>query len=90
MIKTWISSHSHTQEEFKTLCFIAVDYRIRKLWAFVYVTSKQSYAIDFSSLISSLYAVKNGNRRQNLPSNGLPYSWRTQWCKLQHCTLLYL
>ena len=28
----------------------------------------------FSSLISSLYAVKNGNRRQNLLSNGLSYS----------------
>ena len=28
------------------------------LWAFVYVRLKRSYAIDFSSLISSLYAVR--------------------------------
>ena len=62
----------------------------RKLWAFDYVTSKQSYAIDFSLLISSLYAVKNGTRRQKVPSNGLSYSWRTQWCKLQLCTALHL
>ena len=26
----------------------------------------------------SLYVVKNGNTRQNLPSNGFPYSWQTQ------------
>ena len=30
----------------------------------------------FSSLISSLYVVKKGGRRQNLLRNGLPYSWR--------------
>ena len=90
MIKTWISCYSPTEEEFKTLCFVAVDKRIRKLWAFVYITSKRLYAIDFSSLISSLYAVKNGTRRQNVPSNGRPYSWRTQWYKLQLCTALCL
>ena len=44
----------------------------------------------FSSLISSLYAVMNGNRRKNLPGNGLPYSWRTQWCKLKLCIALYV
>ena len=87
MIKTWISSYLPTQETFKNLCCVAVDQRIR---AFVYVTSKRSYAIDFSSLILSLYAVKNGNRRKNLPGNGLPCSWRTQWCKLQLCTALCL
>ena len=83
MINTWISSYSPTQEESNYLCFVSVDQRIRKLWAFVYVTSERSYAFNFSSLILSLYAVKNGNRRNNLPSNELPYSWQTQWCKLQ-------
>ena len=32
--------------------------------------------------------MKNGNRRQILHSNGLPYSWQTQWCKWQLCTRL--
>jgi len=49
MIKTWISSYLPAQEEFENLCFAAVDARIRKLWALVYVTSKRSYVIDFSS-----------------------------------------
>ena len=40
------------------VCFVAVDPRIHKLWALVYVTWKRSYTIDFSSWISSLNAVK--------------------------------
>ena len=90
MIKTWVPSYSPTQEEFENLCFVVVAYRIRELWAFVYVMSKRSYAIDFSSLILSLYVVKKGGRRKNSPCNGLSYSWRTQWCKLQLCTALHL
>ena len=90
MIKTWISSYSPTQGEFETLCFVAVAYRIRELWAFVYVTLKRSYATNFSSLILSLYVVKKGGRWKNLPRNGLPYSWRTRWRKLQFCTALRL
>ena len=90
MIKTWISSYLPTQEEFKNLCFVAVAYRVRELWVFVNVMSKRLYAIDFSSLILSLYVVKKSGRRKNLPRNGLPYSWRTQWCKLQLCTALCL
>ena len=31
---------------------------------FVYVTSKRSYAIHFSSLISSLYVVKKSGKRK--------------------------
>ena len=65
MIQTWVSSYSPTKEEFKNLCFVVVDLRICTLWEFVYITSKRLYAINFSSLISSLYAVKNGTRRQN-------------------------
>ena len=34
-----------THEEFEKVYFIAVGIRIRKLWAFVYVTSKSSYVI---------------------------------------------
>ena len=64
MINTWISSYLPTQGEFKNLCFVAVAKRICELWAFVYVTSKQSYVIDFSSLILSLYVVKKGGRRK--------------------------
>jgi len=67
-IKTWISSDSPTQEEFENLCFVAVDLRIRQLWVFVYGTSKRSFAIDFSSLISPLFAVKKGDTQKNLPS----------------------
>ena len=37
---------------------------MRELWASVYVMSKQSYAIDFSSLISSLYVGKKDDRRK--------------------------
>ena len=33
---------------------------------FVYIMLKWSYAIDFSSLISSLYVVKKGGRRNPL------------------------
>ena len=62
------SSYSPTQEELEKLCFVAVDPRIRKLRAFVYVTLKQLYTIDFFSQISPLYAVKKGDRRTNLPS----------------------
>jgi len=49
---------SPTQEEFENLCFVAVGPMIHKLWVLVYVTSKQSYAIDFSSRILPLNAVK--------------------------------
>ena len=47
--KTWISSYSAAQEKFENCCFVAVDLRTHKLWAFVYVTSKWLYAIDLSS-----------------------------------------
>jgi len=67
-IKTWISSDLPTQEEFGNLFFVAVDLRICQLWVFVYGTSKQSYAIDFSSLISPLFALKKGDTQKNLPS----------------------
>ena len=50
------------------LCFVAVDPRIRKLWAFVYVTLNPSYVIDFSSRIFPLYAVKKGDKRTNVPN----------------------
>ena len=47
---------------------------------------------DLSSLIMilSLHVLKKGNGRKTLSSNGLPYSWQTQWCKLQLCTVLCL
>ena len=35
-----------------------------EFWAFVNVTSKRSYVIDFSSLISSLFVVKKDSRRK--------------------------
>ena len=41
-------------------------------------------------MISSLYAVKNGIRRKNLHSTGLPYSWQTQCYKLHLCIALCL
>ena len=49
------------QEELENLGFVAVNPRIRELRAFVYdVMSKRSYAINFSSQIFPLYAVKKG------------------------------
>ena len=49
---------TYTQEEFENLCFFAVDPRTHKLWSFVYIMSKQSYAINFLKQILPLYAVK--------------------------------
>ena len=43
----------------QNLCFVAVDARIQK---FVYITSKQKYTINLSSLISFSYAVKKGEK----------------------------
>ena len=55
------SSYSPTQEKLENLCFVAVDPRICKLLAFVYVTLKRSYAIKFSSRISPLYPADMGS-----------------------------
>ena len=85
-IKTWILSYLPTQEEVENLCFIAVDPRTCKLWALVYITSKQLYIIDFSSQMLPLYVMKKGDKRTNPPSNRFPYSWKTQWYKFQLCT----
>ena len=75
-ISNWISSDLPTQEEFENLCFVAVDLRICQLWVFVYGTSKRSYVIDFSSLISSLFAVKKDDTQNNLLSIWFYYSWQ--------------
>jgi len=74
--KSWISSYSPTQEEFENLCFTAVGQKVGELWLFVYVTSKQWYAIDLSSLILSWFIVKKGD---TLHIIGFFYSGWTQW-----------
>jgi len=43
-----------------------------ELWPFVYIMSKLLYAIDFSSKISSLYMVKEGDTEKviDVPVHG--------------------
>ena len=53
-----ILMYYQTHEQFKNYCFIAVDLRMHELWAFVYVTSKWSFMLDFSSLTLPLIALK--------------------------------
>jgi len=47
-LKTWTSSYSPAQGELENLGLVAVDPRIRKLLALVYIMSKQSYVINFA------------------------------------------
>ena len=49
MVKTWVPLYLPMQEEFENLCFIAVLMKKQKLWQFVHVMLKQSFAIDLSS-----------------------------------------
>jgi len=51
----------------RSLKIFAVDLKIRQLWVFVYGTSKRCYAIDFSPLISLLFAVKKRDTQKKLP-----------------------
>ena len=51
MVKTRVSSYSPKQEELENPCLVAVHPKICKLWQFVHMTSKQSFAIDVSSWI---------------------------------------
>ena len=82
MIKTWISSYLSTQGESENLCFVAVGMSYGHL--FTSCRSNHTRSIFFTD--SSLYVVKKSDRRKNLPSNGLPYSWKTRWCNsVLHC-----
>ena len=45
--------------------------------------------IDLSSWILSLFAVKKGNRGNNLPINLFLNSWQTGWCKFQARAVIY-
>jgi len=53
MVKTWVSSYFPKQEELENLSLVAVHPRNCKLWPFVHVTSKQLFASDVSSWIST-------------------------------------
>ena len=72
-VLNWISSYLPTQEEFKTICFTTGGQRTRELWSFVYVTSENSYAIDLSSLISSLVSSLYKQYKEKLNINRCPY-----------------
>jgi len=67
MVKTWIPHYLLVQEEFENLCFVAVLMKEQKLWPFVHMMLKRSFAIDLSSWISSLFVVKQDSRGNNLP-----------------------
>ena len=63
MAKTWAPHYLLMQKEFENTCFIAV----LLLWLFVHVKLKQSFVINLSSWISSLFVMKQGSRGNNLP-----------------------
>ena len=77
MVKNCVSSYSPKQEELENLCLVAVHPRNCKLWPFVHMTLKRSFAINVSSWISTLLVVMQDSRRNNLPSDPFLSSWRT-------------
>jgi len=57
-----INNNTWTYLFAEDLGFVEVDPRMDKLWAFVYITLKQLYVTDFSSLTLPLYAVKKNSK----------------------------
>ena len=69
MVKTWVLCYSPMQEEFENVCFVVALIKKQKLWAFVQVMLKWSFAIDLTSWILSLFVLKQSSRGNNLPIN---------------------
>ena len=72
MAKTWAPHYLLMQKEFENTCFIAV----LLLWLFVHVKLKQSFVINLSSWISSLFVMKQGSRGNNLPIHTYAFSMK--------------
>ena len=89
MVKTWVLHYLPMQEQFENVCFVAVLTKKQKLWLFVHILLKWSFAINLSSWSSSLLMVKQGSRENNLPINLFLSSRQAGWCKFQACAAIH-